>query len=696
MENKKWDEIYKKVAAEADSAKEKSRQGLLLSQREAAVIRERELYDRMEKGGVIVATKEQVTDPHEIVATDHVKTENDMVAQTVQQKVIQKAENQTATQSHDAVIGSAKDEKASLLSAQDQQGNISDEQIDDLTIGSTDVQQSGDIPGDMQKKVDEKSSAESQQEQRFAPGSLEEQEHLEHVRAAAWHTIYKIEKYDDLNAATLNDGDKKFLTATRRLWNEFAVHGVSNGDDGKKMIKRSDLDGESSMWLLKKSGIKVERDKVVFLEPGGTREHGIIMDTSGKHGVSTVDEGKSVIVDHHAPESQRGTSAAKFLYETLVGMGLIQKEEYLDRYVDYVTRMDNFDIPQQQQETVYQNYYKNLYGLGGVMDASTLAALFKNGVDPTLSLPDDFLAKQECVLKNGTKKTLAELSKTIEDQMKKAKNEISALAREGLVLDTKGKFGKILIDPKKIALNGRSHNRVSGSYNSQQVSVFGIKNRKGEYEYGAYMIWSPEQNSYVIYTRDAMHFEPPLDQKEEGFVVRGHMWMKPRSDELLTMDMRSVLTRLTGTNIDIPKHVERALETNDLAKEIMREITTKELTKVYLRDRCKQKNVKIENVFGILVSQHMVLRRIYNQKIDEELGDLDENAKKDREGELKMAVEFLSGRLHGSQLQKFSEQQLKRLKNDRSLILRIYAESICAFGAKLREKNAQGTGKESL
>ena len=49
MENFNWEKIYKKVESQAAAAKEKLDKGLLIDKNEAAVIREKQLYDEMEK-----------------------------------------------------------------------------------------------------------------------------------------------------------------------------------------------------------------------------------------------------------------------------------------------------------------------------------------------------------------------------------------------------------------------------------------------------------------------------------------------------------------------------------------------------------------------------------------------------------------------------------------------------------------------
>ncbi|MFA5986543.1 MAG: hypothetical protein WC819_04335 [Parcubacteria group bacterium] len=615
MENHNWNQIYNKVSAEAEAAKEKSRQGLLLSQREAAVVREKELYDRIER--------EKTTTPEPKIADDS------QTDRPVSAKIGQPAPEITV--------------------ATDTQNDTPTERVQDDTPEN-------DI---MDKyKTD-----------------------YAHTRAAAWHTIHKLENsphqtYADLYAETEDAGDKKFLELTRNLWTEFAVHGMS-GDGGKTWAKESDLDGESCLMLMDLAGIKIDRDKVTFLPKGDTLESGIIMDTSGRDGVLSENGGKVLIFDHHDKDkSTRGTSATKFVYETLVDMGLLTREPYLDQYVDFVTRMDNFDIPQDQWNAICANYPKNLYGLANALEVHDVIALFKNNTDPAQPLEPEYLAQHEYTMRDGQKKTLETLSKEIENHMENAKRDIAELEREGLVFDSGANhFGKILIDPKKVLTNGRAYNRVSGSGASAQLSVFNEKDPDGKPKYGAYMIWSPEQNSFVIYTKNAMTFGPALDEKRDGLMVREHMWMYPNNDKPLQIGLKDLLSRLSGDDRDIPPSLQKALRTNDLAKEIMTDIAeNKDFTTASLRERFAKKNIPTENVFSILKNQSVTLRRIYKEKIDEKTKGFDATRKK----------EFLTA-LRKNKGNAYTPQQ----KADREIWENVYLESLCTLNAK------NGNGKSA-
>jgi hypothetical protein len=209
---------------------------------------------------------------------------------------------------------------------------------------------------------------------------------------------------------------------------------------------------------------------------------------------------------------------------------------------------------------------------------------------------------------------------------------------------------------------------VSGSNNSNQVSVFNTKNKKGEYEYGGYMIWSPEKNSYVVYTRNAMHFDPVLDKDKEGFVVRGHMWKKSESNEPMVINMQMVLSRFIGDDVSVPKYIERALVANDLAKEIMRDISEgKELKKADLRSKFSRAKIPIEKIFYILRNQNPALYGICKAKINRETSRFDNDKQKEN---------FLNA-FKKNKGETFTKEQ----KADQKILEGIYLESICELRA---------------
>ena len=78
-------------------------------------------------------------------------------------------------------------------------------------------------------------------------------EQFAHSREATRITLDKVSSWEELNAATLEEGDKKFSDKTRELWKDFAVSGTLQFDpkEGKQVLRPfTDLDGKSAVGIL--------------------------------------------------------------------------------------------------------------------------------------------------------------------------------------------------------------------------------------------------------------------------------------------------------------------------------------------------------------------------------------------------------------------------------------------------------------
>ncbi|MFZ2882202.1 MAG: hypothetical protein WA019_03955, partial [Candidatus Moraniibacteriota bacterium] len=422
---------------------------------------------------------------------------------------------------------------------------------------------------------DRRAEALKEKEKKYAP-----------VRAAALHTIYKVKKYEDLNAPTLEEADQKFLALTRELWDELTIHGKEvNG----KIVKQADLDAYSCLELMELAGIKVDMDKVNFVKPGEISESGVIMDTSKKkHGVIAEEDGKRLILDHHGDESDRTTCATSLVYETLVEMGLLKKEAYLDKYVEFVTKIDNFNFTQAEIKQVYQNYSKNMYGLSHKMKTKDIIELFRNGTDPAADLPSDYLDKYAYAnQQKGTTETLSEFAKYIQNQIENGERFLKNKECGKFVFDTgDDRFGKVLIDTGKMSKKGKWYPKISGEGSSSQMAVFS----KG---YGAYLIWSPKDNSFVIYTQEKM----APDMFSQGFSVRGHMWTKQKQNtEKLTVTLEEIFSKLTGKPFEFEGELKRKLNADKGAKEMMDMISENKFTEDVLRKTAIRLNVSLKDL----------------------------------------------------------------------------------------------------
>jgi len=360
-------------------------------------------------------------------------------------------------------------------------------------------------------------------------------------RTAAEHTFFKVNNYNDLNTDNKEGADNKFLELTRLLWTEFTIHGdkIFNDKTGQWTIeKRADLDAYSCLKLLDLAGFDTKNFQ--YVAQGEKSESGLSLDTSNsQHGVISEDDGKRLIIDHHSEKSDRGTSAAKFVYEVLADMGLLERVEYLDKFVDFVTKCDNKNFSPAERKKILKNYSKNLYGLYYRMDVTEILELFKSlKFNPDNDLPEDYLRSHNYRHPVKGEQPLFSLSEHIKRQMKNGRESLKNLENNGLfVVDTgKDNYGKILIDLKKKSVKGRMYPRVDGENGSNQLEVF-------EHGYGGYLIWSPLENSFVLYTQKEMD----RDLFSQGFNVRGCMWMKSSKDQQdLTITLDDILAKLSG------------------------------------------------------------------------------------------------------------------------------------------------------
>ncbi|HBR71385.1 MAG TPA: hypothetical protein DEA27_01070 [Candidatus Moranbacteria bacterium] len=415
------------------------------------------------------------------------------------------------------------------------------------------------------------------------------------ARIAALHTIYRLNKYEDLNAATIEDGDKKFLELTRKLWTELTVH------------EKPDRDANACLKLMELAEIKI--DKVKFVGKGDISDSGVIMDTSkAQHGVISEEDGKRLIIDHHGKESGRDTSAAKFVYETLVELGLLKKEKYLDEYVNFVTKCDNMNFSSDEVKQVHKNYSKNLYGLSFKMKTEDIFELFKNGVDPMADLPDDYLKSHKYFNpQNGGKyESLSKLAEYMENQIKNGKKALEKMEKAGFVVDTGGdRFGKILIDTKKKSSNGKYYNRIDGDNGSNQLEVFS----KG---YGGYLVWSPMENSFVLYTQRKIDEVSIPGGFSQGFNVRGNMWMKPQQDlEKLTMTLEEVLSKLKGNDFKIEGDLKKTLGVDLKGKEMLELLDEGNLTEDILKKSAIEANVPISKLLAEVMKPLIAVNKKY-------------------------------------------------------------------------------------
>lgn len=314
----------------------------------------------------------------------------------------------------------------------------------------------------------------------------------------------------DLWAETEQEGNQKFLEQTRKLWQEIAVHGVLGEDKengGQVLMNSTDLDGKCALFLLEKA--RINTSKVKYL-PQGAFENGYInIDTGNRDGVVADIDDKTAFLDHHGPHSKRDNSATKEVYQTLVSLGLLKRDRYLDDMVEFVTQVDNKTFP--DQEKYFDDSWRTILGLQRFLTAPKLFSFLKQGKKPI-----DILTTEE-IEKIKLTKRAGEVKRGIE----RSKEVLGALEQNGLIIESP-RYGRIVVDVEK---------QVPAGFDAALA-----------YGCDGYLIWSPTQNNFFLTTK-----KPIEEDFGQGQKIRETMWIKPRHDPApLKIGLEDILAKLMG------------------------------------------------------------------------------------------------------------------------------------------------------
>lgn len=364
-------------------------------------------------------------------------------------------------------------------------------------------------------------------ERKFRP-EIKPEADVEITRAATQITLARVSNYRELWAETEQEGDEKFIQKTRELWKEFAVHGIWGVDKetGERIILNfTDLDGRCALGFLKEAGIDT-RD-VKYIAPGESIRGRVNLDTGDRHGVVVEDEGKTAFFDHHGSESGDITSATEITYKVLASLGLLEREAYLDKLVEFVNCVDNANYVRENRYKDYlKNYFDNSWrtalGLQRFAQFTKLVEFFKEGRDPTEPLSSRDLRKYGFVYLRGKGEKRWKVDRSAEQRevVQYSQRALKVMEWEGLIIDS-DRYGKIAIDVGKTVPEG-----------SKAAAAYGC---------GAYVIWNPETESFFIST-----VQPLADEFGQGKKVRETMWIKPRDDEApLSVTLGEILDQMT-------------------------------------------------------------------------------------------------------------------------------------------------------
>ena len=324
-------------------------------------------------------------------------------------------------------------------------------------------------------------------------------EKFQQSREATKITFDKVTSWEELNAATLEEADKKFAEKTKETWKDFAVHGVLQFDkkEGKQVLKPfTDLDGRSALGILQEAGI--DTSNLIYVRPGEYLKGAINLDTGDKFGVIYEEPTYTAYFDHHAPGTKEVSSATEIVYKTMVDLGMIEKSEDMDKLVDFITKFDNRKFPPEE----FLKSARTILGLQRDLDFDKLLSYFKDHESPTEELtPEEFE-------KYGLKDSAEKQQKTVDEAMETLKR----MEKEGKVINTK--YGKIVVN---------ENNELKVGAPAAYVKYDGIIN------------FTPEKSFAITLKEKDFNEEElknKLGDKFQGKIIRGKMWIYNETEPL--------------------------------------------------------------------------------------------------------------------------------------------------------------------
>lgn len=318
------------------------------------------------------------------------------------------------------------------------------------------------------------------------------EKNLGYAGEAAKITFDNVKSWEELNAATEAESDEKFKEATRKYWNEFAVSGVLQFDKnvgGQVLRPFTDLDGKATLGVLKEAGI--DTGNLKFVKPGESVEGAINLDTGDKFGAVYDEESLTAYFDHHEKGAKEVTSTAEIMYKTMVDLGMVEKDEAMDRLIKFVTDIDNRRLPAEE----FLRSGKTILGLQRDLDFDKLRAYFKDHESATEELTPEELGKY------GLKEAADRQQKTVNDSMA----TLERMDGEGKVVDTK--YGKIVVNVG---------NELKVGASAAYVKYDGIINFTPEKSFAVTL----KDNDF-----DEAQLQEKLGDKFQGKIIRGKMWI---------------------------------------------------------------------------------------------------------------------------------------------------------------------------
>ena len=217
-------------------------------------------------------------------------------------------------------------------------------------------------------------------------------------------------------------------------------------------------------------------------------------------------ESDTAVFDHHVSENKAKTSTAEIVYETLSGLGIIEKNEQLERAVDFVTKMDNRMYPPEE----FLKSGKTLIGLQRYLDFKRIVEYFKDHESPNEELSPDELENY------GLKEAASAQQKVIDENM-----EILLRMEEGGKAVHTG-FGSILINENNELKVGASaaYVRHDGILNITPGKSFALTLKERDF--------------------DENILREKLGEKFQGEIIRGKIWIY-NNDAPLNLETQEII-----------------------------------------------------------------------------------------------------------------------------------------------------------
>ena len=457
-------------------------------------------------------------------------------------------------------------------------------------------------------------------------------------RKTAAVVLDKAENLGEFNAESEKEGNEKFFEHLKKVFVEMglAVHGMvweteKNGQKDLEKNFKTDLDGKTVLFLLKKIGIKMDANKdgnVEFLIPGEYAKGKITADSGRVNGVDIkIDQNESgeaivsLIFDHHGDDSPRDTSASNIMYQTFKDLGLFQKsfekdeklEEDLDKLIELVNQLDNLDYPNGKEYfgQYFENSWDRILGISRMLNTENILAFLRDGHDPTaliaeMNLNKGFLKKygiiQNKKVSNGEARKICQENgiNFKEDgkgdnssiQIEKiSKQKQAELQKKGIILGRDGKFFLKEVDIRKeqnerVKQSAEVLNQMekdgfiieSERFGKIAIDIGGKIPTRAEavkaFGCRAYIYWKPEFNRFTVNTLDGTTLADTEGQLlankyNQGAEVRNVLWIKSLSekDQPLTIKLEDILRELTDGKFVATGKLKDYLEVKEISLE---------------------------------------------------------------------------------------------------------------------------------